>query len=379
MKFFSNNSNKLGKLLPADYKRVLCIVLITTLGTFLVASVSYTLTDNSAAPVSDMFRQWDALRYLAVAEKGYQSAIASDTSLIPVLPLYPALISAGSFLTGSPMVAAVVISNSALAVASIYLYRIVRIDDKGGMAPVYAVLFLSIFPTSYFLRTAYTESLFLSLVIPSFYYARKGNWVLSGALGMFSTAVRITGLAAFAGLLFEYLYQNKFRAKSLFRKDFLAVCVVPLGFLVYVYLNYQLLGDPLYFVKVQGDYFGRHVASFWEGLRNAFVFTYSKMPGEQITLGYSEAFAGIIGMFASLFAFKVRPSYGVYSILALFTVTFNSFWIGTPRYLLSIFPLFILMGRVGEKSELMRFVMVFLSLTLLTIFLSLFVQGKWAF
>ena len=360
-----------------QYKELIAIILITTFGTFFLAKISYVLLTNTDASILDLLRQWDVIRYIIVADKGYVTAVNQDPTLIAAFPLYPSLISLLAIFVKDLMLSALIISNVAFAIACFYLYKISLLDNKKNLA-INTVLYLSIFPTAYFLHTGYTESLFLALTIPSFYYARKGNWFLASIFGIVSLLVRITGVAVFLGLVFEYLHQKKFKI-NLIRKDVFFLALVPLGLLFYLFINYHIFGNPFEFVSNQG-YFNRYVAPFWEGLTNAFQVAQIRGPNEKLMIGYSEAIAGLIGLIASLLAFRyLRPSYAVYMITALFIVTFNSFWIGTPRYLLSLFPMFILASKFTHRNESLHLFLIFISLTFFTIFLSLFVRGSWAF
>ncbi len=361
------------------YKKIIAIIFIATFGTFFIAQFSYETLTNSKASVLDLFNQWDVIRYLIVADGGYFPSVAKDPSLIAVFPLLPSLISFLVIFVDNSMLAALIISNLAFAVACFYLYKLVMFEKGGDNVATNAVLFLSIFPTAYFFHTGYTESLFLAFAIPSFYYARKGNWMLSGILGMFSSLVRITSVALFAGLVFEYLHQKKFKLKNV-RKDFIWLMIIPLGLIFYAFINYQIFGDPFEFIGVQGGYFHRDVAPFWEGLKNSFINSQTRSPNENLMIGYSEMFAGIIGLVSGILALKyLRVSYAIYMIVALFIVTFNSFWLGTPRYLLTLFPMFIIMSKISESRQWLHYIFVFFSLTLFVIFLSMFVRGMWAF
>jgi len=87
-----------------QYKEVIAIILITTLGTFFLAKISYALLANTDAHILDLLKQWDVIRYLIVAEKGYFNAVSQDNSLIAVFPLLPALISFISIFTGNMMI-----------------------------------------------------------------------------------------------------------------------------------------------------------------------------------------------------------------------------------------------------------------------------------
>jgi hypothetical protein len=58
-------------------------------------------------------------------------------------------------------------------------------------------------------------------------------------------------------------------------------------------------------------------------------------------------------------------------------VTFLPFWLSIPRYLLSLYPLFLLVGRI--RIRWLYLLMVGGSFTALVIFALAFGRGYWAF
>jgi Gpi18-like mannosyltransferase len=75
----------------------------------------------------------------------------------------------------------------------VYLYKLEKLDFSDNIAAK-AVLYLSIFPTAYFLSALYTEELFSAFVIVSLCYARNAKWPLAGFLSLFAALTRLTGL-----------------------------------------------------------------------------------------------------------------------------------------------------------------------------------------
>jgi hypothetical protein len=139
----------------------------------------------NAHPFVNMWARWDAGWYLDVAKNGYRF-LRGEQSNVAFFPLYPYVVrlvhgviqlpgDAGWLLVG------IIVSNTALLVALIYLYRLIRLDyDRCTAAR--AVLYLCVFPTTLFLSAVYSESLFLALVVTAFYYARAARWLATGVL-----------------------------------------------------------------------------------------------------------------------------------------------------------------------------------------------------
>ena len=75
---------------------------------------------------------------------------------------------------------------------------------------------------------------------------------------------------------------------------------------------------------------------------------------------------------------KIRLSYKIFAWLNFFLMTSTSIWSGLPRYTLSLFPVFIILGFWG-KNNIRNYFITVLFLLLQSIFLTLFIQGRWTF
>lgn len=149
-------------------------------------------------------RQWDGTWYRLIAATGYESLGASFPAKAAFWPLYPWLMDLGSDLTGiSPESVGYVISNFAFAGALMLLYQLISLDLSRDVArrTLWAI---AIFPTAFFFTAVYTESLFLLLSVGCLLAARKGNWWLAGTIGLLAALTRSAGVMLLApmGILF---------------------------------------------------------------------------------------------------------------------------------------------------------------------------------
>src|SRR6266446_2572041 len=113
-----------------------------------------------------MWRRFDAGFYVDIAEHGYWPASTLQTASDWIfLPLYPLLISPfGHLFGGSDAafdLAGILVSNAAALVAVTYLYLLVR-RDFGSRIAARTVVYLAVFPTSFYLSAIYSESAFLA-------------------------------------------------------------------------------------------------------------------------------------------------------------------------------------------------------------------------
>ncbi|MDA2919658.1 hypothetical protein MYX76_09245 [Desulfobacterota bacterium AH_259_B03_O07] len=127
---------------------------------------------------------------------------------------------------------------------------------------------MSIFPTAYFFHAGNTESLFLALTIASFYFARDSRWLLAGIFGMLAFATRITGIFLFPSLFIEYLSQKEFKKENL-KMDFFYLSLIPIGFIVYLVINYITFENAFAFLDAQKEYWHKTLSSPWRGLLGA--------------------------------------------------------------------------------------------------------------
>ncbi|MBI3314047.1 MAG: hypothetical protein HYZ83_07410 [Candidatus Omnitrophica bacterium] len=359
---------------------ILGIVLISTLATFTAGLAAYILIQNKipASPFV-LWDRWDTLHFLQIAQKGYPSLTDDELLKYTVnFPLYPLLIRALTFISPGYLLNALLISNLCFAAACVFFYRLLLLDYSPEIA-LRSVFYLSIFPSAYFFHAGYSESLFLMLAVGSFYAARKGGWPVAGLLGMLATLTRVQGLILLPALAVEYLQQKNFRLKNCRFQNAAALALIPLGFGIFMLMHYFLYGDFFHYFTAAKKAFGKELAFPWKGMLHAWGGLTWRGPAAKISVSISEMTAVFTGLILSLLALrKSRLSYGVYMILAWILMSSMTFWLSTPRYLLSMFPGFLILSLLGEK-KFFNDGYIFFSLLFYGIFLSRFVQGYWAF
>jgi hypothetical protein len=357
---------------------IIAIILAIKFFSVLLASLAWLVLRNQPCDVISLWNWWDAPHYAYIAENGY-TCVGEGRYFIVFMPLYPLLIRLVASVLGNYEVAALVISNSASLFAGLYLYRLVKIDYSHSTA-LKSVFYYSIFPTSYFLIAGYTESLFLVLAVGSFYYARKAKWLNAGVMGMLASATRITGLVLLPSLLYEYFSQRS-KPESRRVRDVFFIALVSVGFFSYLIVNHVIFGDAFAFLAVQREHWFKHIALPWEGILGAIWGIFWRDSAGKALIGVSELVFGLFGFFCIAYAFviKLRPSYIVYMLLTWLAVASTSYWLSMPRYLLSLFPLFIVFALIADKREEWFYVLTTAFLLFFSFFLVLFTQGYWAF
>lgn len=361
---------------------IVWLFILTRLVLLLVAYFGYiflTAEQYSSAPVdAAFFTAWnhgDAIRYLHIAQYGYQSQL--DTGFFPLFPLLIAAI-AHLFGTWSYPLVGMLISNAALSGALFLLYQL-AVDSGGEQVAQRTLLYLCIFPTAFFFFTAYNESLFLFLTSGTFLAVRRQRWWLAGLFGFFTALTRSTGIL----LVLPYLYELWVAREGLLsnhRKllpSLLPLLLIPSGLVLYSFYCWLLTGDPLSFVTAQ-----RYFSWPWQGLVEAFwnqpfgtFYQVNVLLNLSATLGFIAL--TILGWR------KLRTSYSLWNIVLLLSVllsasvTQHEALASNQRVVLELFPAFMTLGFLSIDSPKLHQALQLLFLALLATLSLLFVMNRW--
>lgn len=329
---------------------------------------------------------FDGAHYLWIAKNGY------GLYEQPFFPLYPLLIQkVVTFVGHRELVIAVAISTLSFGAAVVVFYRLLRLDLSPASSFLIVGLVLA-FPVSFVFMTAYAEALFLFLSVFAIYLARKGWWWWAGLATALATATRPTGMVLAVALFMEWAYQYrgvKNGEKKWFERLFylsvrlLPLVIMPTGLFLYGLFLYQKTGDPLSFIHLQ-PMFGVNrsttiVLPYQVGFRYLKIF----LTVSRTSLAYFVALFefGATFLFSSLaifgFFFRIRPSYLVYLVLGIIVPSLTGTLSSEPRYLMVLFPGFIILGLLIGKRVMLRRFFILASLLGLVSCNLLFAAGYW--
>jgi Gpi18-like mannosyltransferase len=318
---------------------------------------------------------FDGEHYMSIAMQGYQSLEQA------FFPLYPLLIYLGRwFLPNNFLMTAlvgIIISNLIFIAALWFLYKLVRIDYSAKIGWL-TIAILLVFPTSFYFGAVYTESLFLFLSVATFYFARKEKWWLAALFGILACSTRVFGVLLLPALLID-VFQTK---KNL--RQWYPLLLIPAGLLLYMGYLYFTVGDPLAFYNLQsliGEHRQKGIVLFPQVVYRYFniLLHYQKIDIFLATF-LLEFISTMLFFIIPLVAYfkKVRVSYIFYSLLSLLLPTIQGSFSSGARYVLVIFPVFIMTAILIEKwpSWIQKTCLAFLAI-LLFIFTILFIRGYW--
>ncbi|HET7520124.1 MAG TPA: glycosyltransferase family 39 protein [Candidatus Limnocylindria bacterium] len=383
--------------LDPNERLIIGLTLAIKTGVLLLGVIAWQLVHGSSVdfPALHLWDRWDAPHYTDLIvygyreldpgnlanEYGYRQVYPGDLGLYIVFyPLFPWLGAVVNELVRNPVLSAFIVAGVASLLVGPLFYRLVRHDEPADVA-LRSTWFLLIFPTAYFLHIGYTEALFLALVIGSFLAARTDRWLLAGALGGLAALTRINGLVLLLALPVEAATQWYMApaASRRFRREWLAIGLVGVGFGVYLLLNLAVYGTPFQFLIVQHDHWFKSLAWPWDAINSALGWFSSSQPDDRLMYGFVELLFVGIGLVGTLVAaFRFRPSWFAWMLGNLVLFVSTSFLLSTPRYVLTLFPLFVALALPTRRVWALLAVSA-ISLAGFVYFASRFANGAWAF
>jgi hypothetical protein len=315
-------------------------------------------------PFLDLWAKWDSQWYIQIAREGYWYQ-PLQRSNVAFFPLYPLMIRMVAPLAGGNLVlAGFVISHVAFFVALIYLYRLALLELGERAAAQRTLFYLAFFPTSFFFSAVFTESLFLLLAVVTMDCARRQQWLAAGVAGMLAAATRSLGVLLWALVLWEWLRVHGWRITTLHRRaswrnlatalrtswyDLFAIALIPLGLLLYVAFLQRAFDQPLAFIDTQAHWGRQTVGPVRVLLREAEALLAFEWNRSNLSR--------LLNMAATLGAVAMTPfvwrrlgeGYAIYVLLAVLLPA-SSAMMSMIRYVLTVFPLFLLLGWWGRRT-----------------------------
>ncbi len=356
------------------------IITILVVGIWSIRSLPFTpsfpyygdLSNRYSREVAS-FAHFDGIHYLRLINKGYD-----DTGSQAFFPVYPLIIYTLSFGVFDPLYVAIVL-NVTLVFASLILITNQLTDSHRTK---FLLLFLS-FPTSFYLITNYTESLFIFLVSLFFYFSKKKKYLLAAIVAGIASATRVVGIFLALTLLVELIQYFNANRQIITRSFWLYVAfmmsISVSGLLMYsIYLNSRY-GDPLKFVHV--------MSMFGVGRSTGEIVLLPQLLYRYFRILTTSPLTSIIGLRAlwelvtlvitGIALYVARHKLSLPAMIFCLSVIIFPTLSGTlssfPRYVLVAVPLF---GGVAEVMDqrLIRVVSLIQYVILISV-VALFVQG----
>jgi hypothetical protein len=298
------------------------------------------LTENLAVPGSwyyatlGVWERFDTLWYLHIAQHGYDEPMA-----MIFYPLYPAAIRTISWLL-PPIVAALLVSTVA---AFLFLWGLLRLarGNVSARGRFFLMFLVAAWPTSFVLFAGYAESLTLGLIVWAVVLAREGRWWAATLCGVLAGTARPSGVLVAIPLFLLALRSRRLQS---------AIAVFsPAGWLAYWF--WLRWSDHRSVVETYRLYQGMTLVAPWTGAWEALRLIVSHA---DVLLAFKLA---VVVAFAVLSLQRdVRLEDKIFSIAVLLQMLMYTGrpLLGAMRYLLLVYPAFIVLAARADRWSAKR-------------------------
>ncbi len=322
--------------------------------------------------------RWDAAWYLTIMRDGYHWQ--PGESNLAFFPLYPLLVR-GTLLVLPPnwlFVIGILINHVLFFAALMVIWHYAEFQAGRAVARR-TIYFLSIFPTSFFFSAAYSEPAFLLVSAASLALLQRGKFLSAGLAGFFATLTRPTGLLLAVPYLVE-VYRQREATWPTRPRRFLSILLIPAGIAAFMaYLSWTF-GNPLLFLKAQSAWGHTWMFPLVAVFDAAKLAVTGQLHGVPALMNLINTVAAIWALVLGVLLWRWNAA-GAAFVLVSALVPLTSAIDGMPtismaRYVVVLFPLFVLLAR-WTATRWMQVLVTVLFLPANILLTMLFVRWYW--
>jgi hypothetical protein len=336
------------------------------------------LADHGAEfPLVGVWQRWDACWYTKIATYGYEAA-ENSVNFWPLFPLLTGVL--GAVLGNAVALAGLIVSGVAYVAAMTGLSRLIARDFDPTTAER-VVLAISIFPTAFFFFAPFTESLFLALAVWAIVGARERMWWLTALAGVLAALTRIQGVFLVLPIGWEVIAAWRAAGRSLslpvlptltrLVPPALATVAPAIGFLGFLAFSSAVAGRTPF--DTQDVWGGRNFHAPWDVIAASWQWAVDRHDPLQ---AFNLAMLILFGVVSVIGLRRVPVAYSLYAIpqiVLLGTRIQPTPLTSTARYLLVVFPVFVILARVRDRR--LRLAWGIGSVLFLALLLATFLRG----
>ncbi|MBR4540063.1 MAG: hypothetical protein IKO52_14635 [Clostridia bacterium] len=343
---------------------------LKVLGLFLLSLILHTaLVAASRLIAGNNSRFWDTFRlyvgldsnaYYSIAREGYaQLSEAGERLNLVFFPGYPLLTGLFMMVIPNEVLCGYVAAWLPFLASGPVLYDLLRLDFDHKETMRILILFC-LAPAAVFYAYPMSESLFVLCIAGCLYLARTKRWFAAGIVGMLAAFTRSVGGLLLVPLAFEWWQQFKSEDRTLrpikhWIRDACCLFLIPMGLVLYLYINFIYSGNPFIFLQYQKSNWHQHLSWFFttaatqaDYARHAFFDNPNTFFGlwlPNLTVGFSSL---LLMLFRGR---KMRPAYSAW-FMVYFAVSYGASWLlSGPRYMAVFFPLAIAAETLPVKRK----------------------------
>ncbi len=363
--FKNTNINNGFLVSQKETATVFGVSLLFRLTVFFISAFAVFIMSNrefSFDGLIESYMQWDANNYYRIAKGGYSYYVENGAyTTLAFFPLYPFMVGLLNVFFNNLTVSGLVISALLYSGACTYLYKLMSFDYNKRTS-VRAIVFISVFPHSFFFGTMMNESLLFFTAAACLYYIRRHAWVKVGVFGALAAMSRMAGILLIIPAAVEWLENYRIikllrkkyfgRVWKLFYKKAIWIFLMFLGAFVYLLCNYQTTGEWFKFLEYQQAIWHNTPVFFGECLSLILNRVTTERGFTLFALWLPQLIA--IVFVVSLLVYGIRKTRSMYtSFLAVYIIiNMGMSWpLSIGRYITCAIPAFMILAEFSERHK----------------------------
>ncbi len=279
-----------------------------------------------------------------IQELGFSEKEVYHQSAWAFFPFYPMLLGFTSRITGIEVEGIAILGSilfSAAAAVGFYLFAFYFYNDKERA--INSTFLWMLFPFHYYFSMLYTEAIFFTFLIFSFISLVRKQYLLFSLLLIPLVLTRPNGAIMLIPLFLFFLENTGGLNRFTFNKHILFSKKNILNALSFLSAPIAFAGYCLYQYKMTGYYFAFSIAQ--DGWYREFMFPFlSFFRTGELSSQFNSIYTILVMLFA-IFALRKLPlSLNILIWLSLMIPLTSGSVISMQRYIVTIFPLFLVMG-----------------------------------
>lgn len=306
-----------------------------------------------------LWQRFDVNWYTTIAENGYGTIPGDDH----YPPLYPLLIRLVSYIFGNAFISGLIVSHAATLYALKLLFDLFsQWEMSTGRR---AIFYLLIYPASFFLFSAYTESLFLVTALLSLQTMQRRSWLWAGFWVFCAISIRLQGVALFAPMIYLMWKEGYWLQKI---SHWVGMVYAGVGFIFYLFL--RSTQAPNSTIPFSEPAWHAKLVPPWQTYMYA---VQTLLSGNFNYIDFINWLVATLFMLLIIIGWKKIPlEYSLYMtlnmIIILTRIVETKPLISMSRYALTLFPAFFVIASI-DKNPWARRIIIYTCITL-TLYLS---------
>ncbi|MFH1426029.1 MAG: hypothetical protein ABIG66_01195 [Candidatus Kerfeldbacteria bacterium] len=335
----------------ASYKAIIFLLVVITFSTYGIREVEFNANfhwpEESTPTLATAFSTWDAQHYIYLAQEWYSAGHISNA----FYPLYPLLIRLLNVLTFNHTLITGLLLSTVFSFAAVAMLFLLARRAYGDRVAMLAGLLFMAFPTAFYLHLVYTESLFILLVLASFYFlGHKDAW--KSYLAMFLLPLtRPQGVFTAVPLLYRSLVRWK-RGKLM--RSAMIITAFAGGVAAYLCIMHFSTGSAFSGFMAQGFFYTNYSIENLlhpvDWITRNFIHLEPSFHALNTSIIDRVFFIGFLAGLPLVYKYTKRSLF-IFTLLLGLVTALSGDLSSFPRYMLLLFPLFIALARWLKNRE----------------------------